>query len=89
METLEAIKQESHQIVLDILPNVTSEELLDNSDIFSLGLDSINAMMLVMNLQDAFGVMFETSEISVDNFRTIKNIVDLIAKKKGVSMPVY
>lgn len=88
METLEIIKQKSHTIVLDIMPNVSSEELLDNRDIFSLGLDSTNAMTLVMNLQDAFGVTFETSEISVDNFRTIKSIVELMAKKKGVSMSV-
>jgi acyl carrier protein len=88
MESFEEIKQKSHSVVLEIMPNVSSEELLDDVDLFSLGLDSINAMMLVMNLQDAFGVTFETCEINVDNFRTLANIVELIKNKQGVSLPL-
>lgn len=82
MENLEAIKQKSHDVVLDVMPNLNSDELLDDMDLFNLGLDSVNAIMLVMNLQDAFGVNFEATEISLDNFRTIEDIVKLI-KKKG------
>lgn len=84
MQGIESIKERSHNVVLDILPTVNSEELLDDMDIFSLGLDSVNAIMLVMNLQDTFGVNFETSEISIENFRTIADIVKLIERKKGV-----
>lgn len=83
MEKIESIKQKSHSVVLNILPFVNSEELLDNMDLFSLGLDSVNAIMLVMNLQDTFGINFETSEISIENFRTIEDIVNLIKIKKG------
>lgn len=64
MQHTEEIKEKSHNVVLDILPTVTSHELLDDMDLFNLGLDSVNAIMLVMNLQDTFGVNFETSEIS-------------------------
>lgn len=84
MQGTEEIKEKSHNVVLDILPTVTSQELLDDMDLFSLGLDSVNAIMLVMNLQDTFGVNFETSEISIENFRTIGDIVKLIERKKGV-----
>ncbi len=84
MENLESIKQKSHSVVLGILPIVKSEELLEDMELFSLGLDSVNAIMLVMNLQDTFGVNFDTSEISLENFRTIKDIVNLIKRKKGV-----
>lgn len=84
MQGIEAIKEKSHNVVLDILPTVSSEELLDDMDLFSLGLDSVNAIMLVMNLQDTFGVNFDTSEISIENFRTIADIVKLIERKKGV-----
>ena len=84
MEGIEAIRQKSHNVVLDILPTVNSEELLDDMDLFSLGLDSVNAIMLVMSLQDTFGVNFETTEISIENFRTIEDIAKLIETKKGV-----
>ena len=80
---IESIKEKSHDVVLNILPNLNREELLDNTDLFNLGLDSVNAIMLVMGLQDAFGVNFEANEISVENFRSIGDIVRLI-EKKGV-----
>lgn len=87
MNTIEDIKEQVRSVVIEILPNVNPEEVLDDSDIFSLGLDSVNAMILVMNLQEAFGVMFQTDEITFDNFRTIAKIVDLIAKKQEVFTP--
>lgn len=82
MEDVEAIKRKSHSVILDILPIVRSEELLEDMDLFSLGLDSVNAIMLVMSLQNTFGVNFETTEISLENFRTIEDIVKLIKRKK-------
>ena len=84
MQSIE-IKQKSHDIVLELLPNINSQELLDDMDLFSLGLDSVNAIMLVMSLQDAFSVNFEASEISVENFHSIANIAELIEKKVGAS----
>jgi acyl carrier protein len=82
--TSEEVKQKAQNVVLTILPDVGSKDLSDDRDIFSLGLDSINAMSLIFSLQDAFGVNFETSEISFENFRTIADIVALIKRKKGV-----
>jgi acyl carrier protein len=88
MESLEEIKQKSRDVILEVLPNVSSEELLDDKDLFSLGLDSITAMTLVLNFQDAFGVTFETSEISFENFQTLGNVVELIKRKKEVQIPL-
>lgn len=84
MEDIEAINKKSRNVVLDILPYVTSEELLEDTDLFSLGLDSVNAITLVLSLQDTFGVNFETNEISLENFRTVADIVKLIKTKKGL-----
>jgi len=82
--TTEEVKHKAQSVVLTILPDVGSKDLSDDRDIFSLGLDSINAMSLIFSLQDAFGVNFETSEISFENFRTIADIVELIKRKKGM-----
>ncbi len=83
--TFEELRTKTQNVVLELLPNVGSEELSDESDIFSLGLDSINAMTLVFSLQDAFDIKFETHEISFENFRTVADIVELIQKKKQLS----
>jgi len=84
MEDIEAINKKSHNVVLDILPYVTSNELLDDTDLFSLGLDSVNAITLVLSLKDTFGVNFDTNEISLQNFRTVADIINLIKTKKGL-----
>lgn len=83
--TVEEIRHKTQNVVLELLPDVDREELSDESDIFSLGLDSINAMNLVFSLQDAFNIKFETQEISFENFQTVADIVELIEKKKEIS----
>ncbi|MUL36003.1 acyl carrier protein [Gloeocapsopsis dulcis] len=80
---VEEVKQKAQDVILALLPDTNYEvPLLDDSDIFTLGLDSINAMALIFNLQDTFDIKFETSEINFDNFRTFTDIVDLITRKK-------
>lgn len=85
MEYVEVIKQEIHKIILNLLPHVTREELLDDVDFFSLGLDSINMTTFVWSLEEAFGVEFKANEISYENFRTIANTIELIKTK--LSLP--
>lgn len=80
--TIEEVKQKTQAVVLEMLPGVSSEELSDDRDIFSLGLDSVNAMNLIFGLQDAFEVQFSTDEINFENFRTVSKIIELIQKKQ-------
>jgi acyl carrier protein len=82
--TVETVKQKTQDVVLGMLPDVGKEELTDDRDIFSLGLDSINAMSLIFSLQDAFGIQFEPSDISFENFRTVGDIAQLIERKKAI-----
>jgi acyl carrier protein len=81
---IKKIKQKIEDVVLNLLPDISSEELSEDTDIFGLGLDSINAMTLVFNLQDAFDIQFESDEISFENFRTVADIVELIKTKKNI-----
>ncbi len=84
MNSSEQIKQEAKKVILAILPDVSSEDLNEESDIFSLGLDSINAMTLVSNLQDAFDIQLETNEIIFENFQSLATIAEMVEKKKGL-----
>jgi acyl carrier protein len=84
MNSSEQIKQEAKEVILAILPDVSSEDLNEESDIFSLGLDSINAMTLVSNLQDAFDIQLETNEINFENFQNLATIAEMVEKKKGL-----
>jgi len=86
--TVEELKQKTQNVILELLPNVERHNLLDECDIFSLGLDSINAMALIFSLQDTFDVKFETDEISFDNFQTVAKIVELIEKKQKIEQQI-
>lgn len=77
------VKEQAQEVVLELLPGVSSEEIADDTDIFSLGLDSINAMTLVLNLQESFELQFDVNEISLENFQTLSSIVNLIQKKQS------
>lgn len=80
----EELKQKTKSIVSDILPNIETEEIEDNIDIFSLGLDSINVMALISNLQEAFDFELETNELNFENFQTVSTIVEMVQKKKNL-----
>jgi len=79
--TFEEIKNTTQTIISELLQDVDESELFDDQDIFSLGMDSINAMTLVLNLQEAFGINFNFDEINHENFQTVRNIVDLVRGK--------
>ncbi|OKH59062.1 phosphopantetheine attachment site protein [Scytonema sp. HK-05] len=77
------IKQQITQVILQIIPDITSENLQEHVDIFNLGLDSINAMTLVSNLQDVFDIQLDPNEISFENFQNIATIAAMVEQKKG------
>ena len=81
MQDIETISQKTHDVVMDVLPMATREELSDNN-LFNLGLDSVSAITLVLSLEDTFSVKLEQSDISVENFSTIGDIVKLIKRKE-------
>lgn len=80
----EELKQKTKSIVAEILPNINQEEIADNIDIFSLGLDSINVMSLISNLQEAFDFTLEIDELNFENFQTVSTIVAMVQKKKNL-----
>ncbi|WP_293093024.1 acyl carrier protein [Moorena sp. SIOASIH] len=83
MMTTTTIQEQVQGLVLEVIPDVTLEDLQDDVDIFNLGLDSINTMTLISNLQETFEIELDVSEISFDNFQNISTIVEMIEEKKS------
>ncbi|MBD2182055.1 acyl carrier protein [Aerosakkonema funiforme] len=81
MKSVEFIKAETKKVLLEILPNVNPETLSDESNIFSLGLGSVDAMMLVDKLETTFDIKFLNSEINFDVFQNLASLIELIEKK--------
>ena len=82
MKSIDLIEQETKKVVLSVLPNTNSEGLSNSSNLFSIGLDSVNAMTLVLKIQNTFGIKLETSDINAENFQSVATIVNLINEKQ-------
>lgn len=83
MKNIDLIKQETRNVVLTVLPNINSEDLSEFSNLFSMGLDSVNAMSLILKLQNSFTIKFAVNEINAENFQSVATIVKLIDKKQA------
>ncbi|MBR8839072.1 MAG: acyl carrier protein [Stigonema ocellatum SAG 48.90 = DSM 106950] len=83
MKNIDLIKEKTKNVVLNTLPNINSEDLSDSSNLFSMGLDSVNAMTLVLKLQNNFDIKFAVNDINAENFQSIASIVRLIDEKQG------
>ncbi len=86
MKSIVDITQSTKDLVLEILPGISSEELLPDSDIFNLGLDSINAMNLLTKLQKAFAIELSADDITFENFQNLNGLVKLVEKKRRVTL---
>lgn len=83
MKSIDLIEKETKNVVLSILANINGEDLSESSNLFSIGLDSVNAMSLVLKLQNNFGIKFEINDINAENFQSVATIVKLIEQKQG------
>lgn len=75
------VKQKIRQIIMANLPQGNSEDVPYEADLFSLGFSSLNAVPLVLELEEAFKFEFDMDEIQYDNFQTIGDIIKLVSRK--------
>ena len=60
-----------------------SHDLQPEEDIFALGfVNSLLAMQLVAFVEKEFGIAVEDADLDLDNFRSIRAISDLVARKQ-------
>ena len=58
------------EILLRHLPVQYGSQVPDNVDLMKLGLDSISAVALLLDLEDAFGITFPQSMINVELYES-------------------
>ncbi|HNX94990.1 MAG TPA: phosphopantetheine-binding protein [Holophaga sp.] len=69
------------------LEGMTPEEIDDQAPLFGegLGLDSIDALELVLGVEQAFGVKIEDEAAGLKAFRSVDALTDFIAESQAGS----
>lgn len=74
-------------LVKNLMLQVTPEQIGDDMPLFGaggLGLDSIDALELVVSMEKTFGVGVPNSEVASTALRTVNTIHDYILEKQTV-----
>jgi methoxymalonate biosynthesis acyl carrier protein len=65
---------------------VRGHELADGEDIFATGfVNSMFAMQLVQFVETTFGVVCESEDLELDNFRSIDALTAFVQRKQSVA----
>jgi acyl carrier protein len=75
-------------LVKNLMLQTTAEEIGDDLPLFGpggLGLDSIDALELVVSMEKTFGVGVPNSEVAARALRTVNTIHDYILEKRAAA----
>lgn len=59
----------------------TVKEIATGEDLAGLGLDSIRSVALIVELEEAFDIMFDDEELLFENFSTLNKISERVIGK--------
>ena len=84
-----ALKFELKNLIIETLrlEDVRPDEILDEAPLFGegLGLDSVDALEIVVALEKAYGVVIEDEEVGKKAFASIEVLADFVLEKRGSS----
>jgi len=86
MSKLDLRAQIKEMLVKNLMLQVTPEQIGDDLPLFGpdgLGLDSIDALELVVSMEKTFGVGVPNSDVAGKSLRTVNTIHDYILEKRA------
>ncbi|GAA0133908.1 hypothetical protein YSY43_07480 [Paenibacillus sp. YSY-4.3] len=81
MNQVQDIESQVKSILFNLFSNSNPDDITNETDLDDIGLDSLNAIQLIVQLEDAFGMSIDDDELLYENFNTIPKIVDVVKSK--------
>ena len=82
----ESLKSELKSLLVDTLhlEDMEPDDIQDNAPLFGegLGLDSVDALEIVVALEKTYGVVIEDEEVGKNAFASIDVLADFVLEKK-------
>jgi acyl carrier protein len=93
MANEEALRGELKALIVRALrlDGLTSERLTDDSLLFGgdFGLDSVDALELVVALEKAYGITVRSHEVAKDDFASVRSLARFVARAlDGAASPI-
>ena len=80
------LKLEIKRLIIEALAleDITPEDIADDAPLFGegLGLDSIDALELVVALEQQYGIKIADGEVGKEAFASVNTLAEFIANKK-------
>jgi len=81
MSKADNIQQQIKQLLLDNIQNISAKDLSLDAELFALGLNSLNAVSIVLGLEETFDFEFDMDECDYQHFQTIGSMIELVKSK--------
>ena len=78
------IKENIEKIIWNVLELAKDKKLGINDTLEEFGLDSLNSIQLIVQLEETFNVIVPESMLNKETVSTIYNIIQLITEMKGM-----
>jgi acyl carrier protein len=59
-------------------------EVTEDARLFDLGLDSTGVLELLLQLEDRLGVEFDTENLEMEHFETVRTLADFVSTEMDV-----
>ena len=73
--------QSIKEMIIELLGNdlaIIEEDIEFDTDLTIYGLDSLNVILLIINIEKKYNITFMDENLSLENFSTIRNIFRII-----------
>jgi acyl carrier protein len=77
--------ENTKEILIELVKNYCVGEIEDDTDLYERGLNSLNSIEFLVDIEDQFGLSFEAEELRIQNLKTLKDFQRYIEEKQETS----